>query len=76
MRLVAHSFSQIEEIDFNQIFSLVVHFETVRLILALFTLENWHLSGLDMRNVYLYGDLEEELYIEQLEEFSVKEKEH
>ena len=75
-RLVTCRFSQIERINFNQIFSPVVWFETVRLIFTLSVLKNWHLSSLDMQNAYLYSDLEEELYIEQLEGFSVKEKEH
>jgi len=63
-RLVAKGFSQVEGKDFNQIFSPVVRFETVRLILALAALEGWFLSGLDVRNAYLYGELEEEIYME------------
>ena len=39
-QLVAKSFSQVKEIDFDQIFSLVVRFETVHLMLALSALEN------------------------------------
>jgi len=58
-RLVAKGFSQVEGKDFDQIFSPVVRFETVRLILALAALEGWFLSGLDVRNAYLYGELEE-----------------
>jgi len=46
--LVAKGFSQIEGMDFDQIFSPVVHFKTVRLILALAALEGWYLSGLDV----------------------------
>jgi len=41
--LVAKGFSQVEGKDFNQIFSPVVQFETVRLILALAALEGWFL---------------------------------
>ena len=47
-QLVAKGFSQVEGIDFNQIFSLVVRFETVHLILALSALENWHIKVLDV----------------------------
>jgi len=38
-RLVAKGFSQVEDIDFNQIFSLVVQYESVHLLLAAAALE-------------------------------------
>jgi len=74
-RLVAKGFSQVEGLDFNQIFSPVVRFETVRLILAMAALNNWKAYGLDVRNAYLYGELHKEIYMEQPEGFRVKDKE-
>ena len=71
-RLVTKGFSQIEDLDFNQIFSPVVRFETVRLILALAVLNKWHIQAVDVYNAYLYGKLDEEIYIEQPEGFHVK----
>jgi hypothetical protein len=68
-RLVAKGFSQVEGLDFNQIFSPVVRFETVHLILALAALEGWSVSGLDVKSAYLYGTLDEEIYMEQPERF-------
>ena len=46
-RLIVKGFSQVEDIDFNQVFSPVVRFETVHLMLALASIENWHIEGLD-----------------------------
>ena len=69
-RLVARGFAQIEGIDYDQIFSPVVRFETVRLICALAALEHWHMSGLDVLNAYLYGKLDKEIYMEQPEGFT------
>ena len=48
-RLVAKGFSQVEGEDFDEIFSPVVRFETVRLIIALAALKDWHITGLDVR---------------------------
>lgn len=45
-------------------------------MLALTALEDWHISALDVRNVYLYGELDEEIYMEQPEGFKVKGQEH
>jgi Reverse transcriptase (RNA-dependent DNA polymerase) len=44
-RLVAQGFSQVEGIEFNKLFSSVVHFESVQLILALSTLEDYYCVG-------------------------------
>ena len=75
-RLVARGFTQVEGIDYDQIFSPVVRYETVRLVLALAALQDWYLTGLDVRNAYLYGELEEELYMEQPEGYKANGKEH
>ena len=51
--------------DYDQVFSPVVCFETVHLIISMAALENWHMHGLDVCNAYLYGELDEEIYMEQ-----------
>ena len=75
-RLVALGDSQVEGVDYDVIFSPVVRFESVRLILVLAARENWYITGLDVRSAYLYGKLDEEIYMEQPEGFKTRGSEH
>src|SRR5262249_43561104 len=74
-RLVAKGFQQKEGIDYNAIFSPVVRYETVRFLLAVGALEKWQFEGLDVKTAFLYGRLDEEVYMKQPEGFKVKGKE-
>jgi hypothetical protein len=51
------------------VFSPIVRFKTVHLILAMAALENWILTSLDVQNTYLYGELDKAIYMEQPEGF-------
>ncbi len=53
----------------------MVQFETVWLMVALATLKNWHITSLDVKTAFLYGELNKELYMEQPEGFKVKGQE-
>jgi hypothetical protein len=44
-------------------------------MIALTELKNWHITGLDVKTAFLYGELNEELYMEQPEGFKVKGQE-
>jgi len=70
-RLVAKGFFQIEGIDFDQIFSPVVWYESVHLLLVAAALEKWHIEGLDIKSAFLYGQLDEEIYMEQPKGFKI-----
>jgi Reverse transcriptase (RNA-dependent DNA polymerase) len=75
-RLVAQGFLQVEGIDFNKLFSPVVCFESVQLILALSTLKDYYCVAVDVRNAYLYGKLDKEIYMRQPEGFKARGQEN
>jgi len=58
--LVAKGFSQVEGINFDELFSPVVHYETVRLLLAVAVLEDLDIQSIDVKTAYLYGNLDKE----------------
>ena len=70
-RLVAKGFTQIPGLDFDETFSPVARFESLRLLLALATLEDWHIHQMDVKSAFLNGELEEEIFMEQPKGFVV-----
>jgi hypothetical protein len=57
-RLVVKGFSQKKGIDFDEIFSPVVKMTSIRTILSLVVVEDFHLEQLDVKTIFLQGDLD------------------
>jgi len=71
-RLVAKGFSQVEGIDYDNVFSPVVRYESVHLMIVLAAQQQWHMTSVDVKTAFLYGELDEELFMEQPEGFAEK----
>ena len=63
-RFVAKGYSQIEGLDFNELFASVAHKDTIRVFLALVNHFNLECDQVDIIAAFLNGDLEEEIYME------------
>ncbi|KAL3337659.1 hypothetical protein AABB24_030003 [Solanum stoloniferum] len=72
-RRVAKGYSQQQGINFDETFSPVARFETVRTTLALAAQLGWHVYQFDVKSAFLNGDLQEEVYVCQLEDFIFSE---
>ena len=73
-RLVAKGYSQVEGIDYNEVFAPVVKHVSISLILSLVVKEDLYIEQLDVKTAILNGTLDEEIYMEQPEGYEVKGK--
>ncbi|KAH9752645.1 hypothetical protein KPL71_014775 [Citrus sinensis] len=71
-RLVAKGFTQREGVDFNEVFSPVVKYSSIRLLLAFSAYHDLELEQTDVKTAFLHGSLDEEIFMAQPEGFIEK----
>jgi transposase InsO family protein len=70
-RLVCKGYAQVEGQDFDETFAPVARLEAIRMFLAYACHKNFKVYQMDVKSTFLNGDLEEDVYVEQPEGFSL-----
>ncbi|KAJ0617967.1 putative RNA-directed DNA polymerase [Helianthus annuus] len=64
-RLVVQGFSQLEGIDFTEVYAPVARLEAIRIFLAFASWKGFKVYQLDVKSAFLYGKIKEEVYVGQ-----------
>ena len=75
-RLVAKGYTQKDGIDHKETFLPVSKKDSLRIIMALVAQYNLELHQMDVKIAFLNGDIEEKIYMDQPEGFSMEGKDH
>ena len=72
---VTRGFSEKEGIDYDEIFTPVPGYITIRSIIAFADSQGWNLHQMDVKTVFLHGSIKKEFYVEQPEGFEIHNRE-
>jgi hypothetical protein len=64
-RLVAQGYNQVEGLDFGETFAPVARLEAIRILLAFTASKRFKLYQIDVKNAFLNGVIQEEVYVRQ-----------
>nr|GEW20318.1 hypothetical protein [Tanacetum cinerariifolium] len=64
-RLVAQGHTQEERIDYDEVFAPIARIEAIRLFLAYVSFKGFTVYQMDVKSAFLYGKIDEEVYVMQ-----------
>ena len=74
-RLVIKDYKQTESLDFFDTYSPMMRINFISMVLAIAALRNLEVHQMDLKTIFLNGDLDDEIYMEQPKGFSALEEE-
>jgi hypothetical protein len=74
-RLVVKGYAQRAGVDFDEVFVPVARLDSVRVLLAVAAQRGWEVHHLDVKSVFLNGDLIEKVYVSHPPGFVIADKE-
>ena len=72
-RLVAKGYKQIHGIDYDETYSPIAMFKSIRILLAIAAYSDYEIWQMDVKTAFLNGTLEEDVYMTQPEGFTFPE---
>ena len=72
--LVAPGFTLTYGIDYFETFSMIARLNSIRVILSITVNNSWEMCQLDVKNIFLYGDLTDYVLIEQPPRYVVQKE--
>ncbi|KAH9671402.1 Integrase catalytic domain-containing protein [Citrus sinensis] len=75
-RLVAKGFTQKKEIDYEETFSPVAMLKSIKILLSIAAVLDYEIWQMDVKTAFLNGHLEENIYMQQPNEFIQKGQKH
>ena len=75
-RLVIKGYEETYGIDYDEIFSPVLRFETLRFLLTLGAVKDYEIHQMDVKTAFLNGEIDKPIYMEQPEGYAKENQEH
>ena len=75
-KLVAKGFAQKEGVDYEETFAPTTKWATIQTLFALAVQNGWKVHQMDVKTVFLNGDLKGKVFMSQPEGFVVNGQEH
>ena len=67
--MVSKVYSQLQGVYYTKTFAPVAKMDSIRLVLAIAASKGWQVHHMDVKSTFLHGELQEEIYMQQLEGF-------